>query len=91
MSGPSPITATGLLASEPARLIGLITAAVSSVLALLVALGLPISEELTIAILGLIGGLGPIVAGVLIRARVYAPDTVENLVQLGVEAGKRLG
>lgn len=76
--------ASGLLGSEPARLIGAITTAVSSVLALLVALGLPISQELTIAILGLIAGLGPIVAGALIRSRVYAPDTVNELVQLGV-------
>lgn len=86
----SPISATGAMASEPARVVGLVTTVVTSVLALLVALGLPISDELTVAILGIIASVGPIVAGIAIRGRVYAPRTVEGLVQLGIETGRRL-
>lgn len=86
----SIITAKGALATEPARLVGLVTTVVTSVLALLVALGLPISDELTVAILGLVAGVGPLVAGVIIRGRVYSPATTGKLVAAGIESGGRL-
>lgn len=83
----SIIHSEGALATEPARLVGLVTTVVTSVLALLVALGLPISDELTIAIVGLIAGIGPLVAGAVIRSRVYAPASVAKLVAAGVQHG----
>ena len=55
---------------EPAVLIGTVTAAVSSVLALLVAFGVDLSQSQQVAVLGVIAGVGPLVAAVLTRRKV---------------------
>lgn len=87
----SPILQTGVMATEPSRVVGLVTSVVVSVFALLVALGLPISDQVQAAILGLIATVGPLVAAQVIRGKVYSPKTVEGLVTLGVESGRQLG
>lgn len=81
--------ATGPMATEPARVVGLVTGVVTSVVALLVALGIDISPELTTAILGLLATLGPIVAGFVIRSKVYSPETVREMVKRSVVVGLR--
>ena len=53
--------------NEPAITIGTISAAVSAVIALLVAFGVPLTEDQQIAILGVVASLGPIVAAVITR------------------------
>lgn len=65
--------------SEPARVIGLITAAVTSILALLVAFGVNLSDGQTVAILGVIAGISPLASAFLIREKVFSPETVEKI------------
>lgn len=55
---------------EPAITIGTISAAVAAVLALLVAFGIPVTEEQQTAILGVVAALGPIVTGLIVRRKV---------------------
>lgn len=65
---------------EPSVVIGLVTTAVAAVLALLVAFGIDVTAEQQVAILGVIAGVGPLLAGILIRRKV-TPDArvVEHL------------
>lgn len=65
--------------SEPARIIGLITGGVTAVIALLVAFGVDLTDEQQAAILGLVAAVAPVVAGYIIRNKVYAPDTVAKI------------
>jgi len=61
---------------EPAIGIGLITTAVTSVLALLIAFGIDLTTNQQLAVLGIIAGVGPLVAAVFTRGRVFAPANV---------------
>lgn len=67
--------------TEPARLIGYITAAVASLITLLVVFGVNISDEQRNAILVFMGTLAPIVIFVIemIRRQVYSPRTVKRI------------
>lgn len=65
--------------TEPVWTVGSITAVTTAVLALLVAAGLPIGDDLAKAILGLIAVAAPLVMAAVTRGRVYAPATVRNL------------
>lgn len=65
---------TSPLATEPAVTIGAISALVAAVLVLLVQLGVPISEDLQVAILAVIAAAAPIATGILTRARVTPVD-----------------
>lgn len=68
--------------TEPARIIGLVSAAVASILALLIAFGVGLSEEQVAAVLGVIAGAGPLVTALVIRGKVYAPATVKRIADL---------
>lgn len=61
---------------EPAAIIGLVAAAVTSILVLLVAFGVPLTQDQQTAILGVIAGVGPLAAAMLIRGKVSAASTV---------------
>lgn len=67
--------------TEPARLIGYVTAAVTALITLLVTFGVNISDEQRNAILIFMGTLAPIVIFVveMIRRRVYSPRTVQRI------------
>ena len=65
--------------TEPARIVGLITAAVAAVLVLLVEFGIDITEGQQTAIQGFVAVIAPLIAGVIIREQVYAPATVEKI------------
>lgn len=66
---------------EPATIIGAITAVVSAVLALLVAFGMDVSEDQQAAILGVVAAVAPLVAGVLIRSKVWSPASVDKVIE----------
>jgi hypothetical protein len=66
--------------SEPAVITGIITAFVTAAIGLLVAFGLDITEDQTNAILGMTAVLAPIIAALVIRSQVFAPDTVRDLI-----------
>lgn len=72
---------------EPAITVGAISAAVAAVLALLVAFGIPVTEEQQTAILGVVAAIGPIVTGLLIRRKVSPavknPDGSYRITDLG--------
>ena len=73
--------------TEPAAIIGGITAFVTALLALLVAYGFDIDQAQQSAILGLVAVVAPVVAGVAIRFNVYAPATVEKVEQKAYTKG----
>ncbi|MFI1197681.1 hypothetical protein ACH4T9_31095 [Micromonospora sp. NPDC020750] len=65
--------------SEPLFTVGVLTAAVTAVLALLVAFGLPVSDGQQSAILGLVAVLAPLVVSLVGRGRVWSPATVARV------------
>ncbi len=59
--------------SDPSGFWGSITATIGALLALLVAFGVPLTDDQTVAILGLGTALGPIVTQWLIRKDAWSP------------------
>ncbi len=68
--------------SEPAAIIGTITAGASAVLVMLRAFGVPITEDQQQAINGFVAVVAPIIAALVIRSFVVAPDTAAQREQL---------
>lgn len=56
--------------TEPAVIVGAISAIIASVLVLLVAFGIDITPDQTAAILGVVAAVGPIVVSLIIRRKV---------------------
>lgn len=75
--------------TEPAAIIGAISTAVASILALLVAFGLDITQEQQVAILAVVAAVGPIVVALLIRPKVVSPATADKAVNEAVESELR--
>ena len=69
----------GIAQTEPANLVATITAAVTAVIALLVAYGFDISTEQQVAILGVVAVLAPVVAGIVTRSKVYSPASTAKI------------
>ncbi|NBE80298.1 hypothetical protein [Micromonospora rubida] len=65
--------------SEPLLSVGTITAAVTAVIALLTAYGLPVSDGQQSAILGVVAVLAPLVVAAIARGRVWSPATVARV------------
>lgn len=63
-------------ANEPAVTVAGITAAVSALIALGIAFGLPITDDQTAAILGVVAVVGPLVVGFVTRGKV-SPTAAE--------------
>lgn len=63
------------LSTEPAITIGTITALVAALIVVATAFGLPLSDPQTQSLLGLTAVVGPLVAALLTRGRVYSPAT----------------
>ena len=70
-----------VLRTEPARLIGAVTALVTAGIALLVAFGVPLTDTQQIAILSVVAAVAPLLAALVIRERVYAPATVAEFTE----------
>lgn len=73
--------------TEPSTIIGTITGLAAAVVAALIAFGVDLSQDQQNALLGLVAVVAPIVAGVLIRSKVFAPATVEKLTTKAYQAG----
>lgn len=69
----------GAMQTEPALSVGSIIAAVTAIIALLVAFGLDISEEQQTAILGVVAVLAPVIATVVTRSKVYSPASTTKI------------
>ena len=67
--------------AEPLLTVGFITAAAGAVLTLAVAFGLKLNHDQLIAIVGVIAVAAPIAVALLARGRVFAPDTVAEMVE----------
>lgn len=65
---------------EPATIIASITGAATAIIALVVAFGLDLSTDQQTAILGVVAVAAPLIAGVVIRSKVFAPATVADIV-----------
>lgn len=73
MSTPTPPP------SEPLWSVGGITAAVTAVLALVTAFGLPLTDAQQAAILGVAAVAAPLVVALVGRGKVFSPATVARL------------
>lgn len=73
--------------TEPAAIIGGITAFVTAVLALLVAYGVDISQTQQTAILGLVAVVAPLIAALAIRFKVWSPASVQEVKRDAYRAG----
>lgn len=73
--------------TEPAITVASITAAVTAILALLVAYGFDVSDEQQQAILGIVAVAAPIIVGIVTRQNVWAPASVETVKQDAYRAG----
>lgn len=65
------------MSKEPVITIGSISAGVGAIIALVVAFGVPLTEDQQIAILGVVAAVGPIVATVITR-RFVSPAKSDN-------------
>jgi hypothetical protein len=74
--------------TEPSAIVGTITAAVTAVLALLVAYQVDISQDQQTAILGVTAVVAPLVASLVIRTRVFSPKSTESIAQQAANTGK---
>lgn len=69
---------TGAMKEEPALSVGSITAAVTAVIALLVAYGFDISDQQQTAILGVVAVLAPVIAAAVTRSKVYSEASTQK-------------
>lgn len=75
------------MSREPAAIVGFITALVSALLTFAKAMGLDITEEQQDAVRGLVAVAAPVVAALVIRSFVVAPDTAEAIAEESHAAG----
>lgn len=75
---------------EPARIITAIVGAVEAVLVAAIAFGVDITPEQLSAVTAALLAVGGTVQAILIRARVFAPSTVEEVAR-NVAAGRDAG
>ena len=66
---------------EPAALVGTITGLAAAILTALIAFGVDLDQTQHDALLGLVAVAAPIIAGIVIRGKVYSPETVERMGQ----------
>lgn len=69
------IAPDGAMDTEPILTTNTLAAGAGAILALLLALGIPIDTDLKVAILGAVVALGPLLLAVINRRNVYAPAT----------------
>ncbi len=65
---------------EPAAIVASVTGAATAIIALVVAFGLDLTADQQTAILGVVAVAAPLIAGVVIRSKVFAPATVADIV-----------
>lgn len=78
MANTKPVP-TGIMKEEAAISVGSITAAVTAVLALLVAYGFDISQEQQTALLGVVAVLAPVIVGIVTRSKVYSEASAQKI------------
>lgn len=83
----TPNRKNGVMAKEPSAIIGAVSAAVSAILALLVAFGLDLSPDQQSAILTVIATVGSLVVGFTVRGQVYSPNAVERITREAAATG----
>lgn len=76
------------MSTEPATIVGSITAAATAIIALLVAFGMDLTQDQQNAILGVVAVAAPVIAAVIIRGKVYAPKTVQEQVNAAAVSGE---
>lgn len=63
--------------SDPSKLYGSVGAFVAAVLVCLVAFGVPLTEQQTVALLGVLAAAAPVLTAFGIRLHAWAPDSVD--------------
>lgn len=69
----------GLMANEPALTTSSAVTFCTLLINALVSEGLPITPELKLLLVVIVGVLGPVVSGVIIRSHVFSPSTLSEL------------
>lgn len=77
----------GIMAREPAHVIGVITGLVTAALALIVAFGVDLDPTQQAAILGIAAALAPIIAGIITRNAVFSPQSTQRIANAAAETG----
>lgn len=80
-------TNTSITQSEPALTYGTIVAAIAAAFTVAKTFGLPLTEDQENAILQFLTILGPIITAVIIRQKVYSPDTTQKIADHAAETG----
>lgn len=78
--GDVPATPGPNAPAEPLLTVGTITAVVTALLTLVVALGMPVSDDTQAAILAVVAVLAPFVVAAIGRGRVFSPASVRRMV-----------
>ena len=78
---------TDPMSSEPARIVGIVTAIVAAVIGTLVAFGVDLSDEQQKAILTLVAAVAPVIAAFVIREKVYSPKTAQEEINKAAASG----
>lgn len=67
--------------TEPSVIVGTITAFVTAAIGLLVAFGLDVTDDQKNAVLAMTAVLAPVIAGIIIRGKVFSPETVDDIME----------
>lgn len=78
---------TGAMKTEPAISVASITAAVTAIIALLVAYGFDISGEQQTALLGVVAVIGPVIVGIVTRSKVYSEASAQKAANTAAVTG----
>jgi hypothetical protein len=78
-SGFQQLPAKGLMASEPALTTSGGVMFCTLIINALVSYGLPVTLDLKILLVSVVGILGPMVSGVITRSRVFSPTAINEL------------
>lgn len=77
----------GVMAREPEITVGVITALVTAIIGILVASGVPVSDQLREALLASISPIFILVSVVIIRMKVYSPRSAQKQMNIAAATG----
>lgn len=78
---------TGVMAKEPASIAGTITALVAATITLLVAFGLDLTEQQSVAVMGVAFVVAPIIQAIVTRQSVFSPASAQVVANRAAHSG----
>lgn len=74
--------------TEPSVIVGSLTAAATAVIALVVAFGADLTQDQQSALLGVVAVAAPIIASIVIRGKVWSPESAQREVDRAAATGQ---